>query len=95
MSAGLGQSDDQVAQGVALAFLATFAAGAAVGYFLPRLFAAKSNPAHENFIGRRVELRGQRFGTVRRVHDDMLVVKMDRSGVRHLVHVRKDRVTLI
>jgi len=61
------------------------------------------NPAHEDFIGRRVELhpghdlwmRGARYGTVRKVEGDTLVIKMDHSAVKKLVRVRKDRVTLI
>ena len=63
----------------------------------------KLNPAHEDFLKRRVELspshdlwmRGAKYGEVRKVEGDVLVVKMDHPQVRKLVRVRKDRVTLI
>ena len=63
----------------------------------------KINPAHENFVGRRVELhpghdlwmRGARYGKVVRVKGDTLSIRMDNKAVRSLVRVRKDRVTLI
>lgn len=63
----------------------------------------KSNPAHDDFIGRRVELsphfdlwmRGARYGVVRKVEGDILVIKMDHPQVKKLVRARKEDVTLI
>jgi len=64
----------------------------------PRTGRRLRNPAHENFIGRRVELpahiRGSRIGVVRDVHGAMLVIEVTHPYKR-LVRVRKDRVTLI
>ena len=83
---------------------ALIAAGAAaLGALGTMMYGRKSNPAHEDFVGRRIELhpghdlwmRGARYGEVVRVEKDVLVVRMDNAQVKKLVRVKKDRVTLI
>jgi hypothetical protein len=55
---------------------------------------ARANPAHEDFVGRRVECPAGP-GTVERVDASMLIVRLHGRGTRKLVRIRKDRVTLV
>ena len=68
----------------------SFLAGGLTVLALKHFGVIRINPAHEDFVGRRVELHPGR-GTVSRVEGDTLIVRTKHK----LVRVRKDRVTLI
>jgi hypothetical protein len=69
-----------------------FLAGGLTVLALKHFGVIRINPAHEDFVGRRVMLPSGDTGVVKSVKGDMLSVQT-RSG--QLARARKDRVTLI